>query len=611
MKLPAKYWLGIIAVLLLSMWLGARKLNADGVWYDEWWSLYIAGADVFNVPRAPADIWQRISTEDMWQAPLFAFTLAGWGSAVGWTEYATRALSLLAGMVALAGLFRLGWTLSKQPAIGLGAAALLGTSVWFIYFLHELRVYMLLVMLTVLMLLLYRRLMYGQREPRLWAYAVFALVVGLLANTHYFALLIIGVLGFWHLVTLVNGRPTRRWWGAMSAWFIAGVMLIPSLINIQMAAELTRDQNRATPDAALIVRMAGDTLVAFSNTNVALLVILLAFSLLARRTRWLWLLGLLLLPLNLAAYTFFKLDELRYNMTLLPLLALLASFGLYELVKRRVPALLIVGIWVTAGLIVEGDFQFERIIQRWPSQTIREMAAVLKTQVEPGDVIVNLIGNEDNPGLASHPMVHYMGSFGARIEVVDSVSRPGVQPFAAWVRETADDANRLWLLNDPRWQSDQWSLMEYLLNEQDLYHCSTPADREDMRIWGFARINDNAPAWRYGESIRLSSANTHIENGVLNLWLMYQVGEAVLPNTYSVGVYLMDAAGQVQGQYDMGLPTNGRSCHAAVIPVAALPAGDYTVHAAVYNWQTGERLMSTAPDGDESDLPDFEVISIN
>lgn len=56
MKLSAKYWLGMIAVLLLVMWLGARKLNADGIWYDEWWSLYIAGAEPFHVSHSVGDI---------------------------------------------------------------------------------------------------------------------------------------------------------------------------------------------------------------------------------------------------------------------------------------------------------------------------------------------------------------------------------------------------------------------------------------------------------------------------------------------------------------------------------------------------------------------------
>lgn len=611
MRRSAKYWAGIIGVLLLVTWLGARKLNADGIWFDEWWSLYVAGADVFNVPRSVGDIWQRITTEDIRQGVLYPLALAGWGGAVGWTEFATRALSLLAGLVTLAGLFRLGRSLGKHPLVGLGAAALLGTSVWFVAFLHEMRVYMLLVMFTVLLLLMYDRITRWQRQPRLVDYAALAVVTGLLVNTHYFAIIVVGVVGLWHLSTLLTARPTCRWWGVLGAWLVSGLMLIPWLLNIQKAAELARNEPRVQPDMNLMLQMAGDTFSAFSNTSVALLVLLLAFSLLARRARPVWLLAALLMPLNLTAYYLFSLNELRYNMTMLPLLALLAGFGLHELSKRRVPALLIVGIWAGGMISVDGNFRVERMIQRWPGQPIREMAQVLKSQVTPEDVIINLIGDDDRPSLASHPMVYYMGDFGARIEVVENSTFPGIQPFTARVREAAGNASRLWLVNDPRWASSQWSLMEYLLNEQDLYHCATPADTHNMRIWGFARINNDAPAWRYGEGIRLASANTHIQDDILHTWLAYQIAEDVPPDTYSVGVYLMDAAGQVRGQFDMGLPAVGRSCHAAEIPAHGLPAGEYTVRAAVYNWQTGERLMSSAPDNSESDLPVIETITMN
>ena len=51
------------------------------------------------------------------------------------------------------------------------------------------------------------------------------------------------------------------------------------------------------------------------------------------------------------------------------------------------------------------------------------MAAVLEPRVRPDDVIVNLIGDENRPSLALHPLVHYLGGSGARIEVVENNHR--------------------------------------------------------------------------------------------------------------------------------------------------------------------------------------------
>ena len=249
--------------------------------------------------------------------------------------------------------------------------------------------------------------------------------------------------------------------------------------------------------------MARDTFTAFSNTDVGLLALLLAFALLARRARPLWLIALVLLPLNLAAYYGFSLNELRYNMAILPLLALIAGFGVYELARRRIPPVLIVGIWVLSIIPLDGNFQLERMIQHWPNQPIEQMAQVLAPRVQPDDVIVNLLGDENRPTLALTPLMYYMGDFGARIEVVENSTIPGTQRFAERVRQAVGDADHLWLLYDPRWRSQEWTLFEYLLNEQNIYHCGTVADTQDMRIWAFGRVSDSTAARSFGDGINM------------------------------------------------------------------------------------------------------------
>ena len=203
MQLAKRYWLWWFVLLaLVVMWLGARKLAADGLWFDEWWSLYVSGADGFHVSRSVGDILARVADQDIRQGLLYPLALAGWGSTVGWSLFATRALSLFAGLISLAGVYRLGASLGKHPLVGLSAAALLGTSLWFIYYLHELRVYMLLVLLTTLLLLVYVRIMTQKQPPSRWLYAALALITGLLLNTHYFAFIVVGVIGLWHLARL-------------------------------------------------------------------------------------------------------------------------------------------------------------------------------------------------------------------------------------------------------------------------------------------------------------------------------------------------------------------------------------------------------------------------
>lgn len=610
MKLSRNYWIGIIVVLLFSAWLGARRLNADGMWFDEWWSQYVAGADVFQIPRSIDAIWGRIVTENIREGAFYPILLAGWGSAVGWSEFATRALSLLAGIITLAAIFRLGWALGGRPLVGLGAAALMGTSLWFVNFTHEMRNYIFLVMFVVLLLLIYQRIMSWRREPGIGDFAALALITGFLFNTHFFACLAAGVVGLWHLSQLARIRPNRRWWGVIAAWLVSGLMIIPWLINLPTAAALAINEPRVQPNLALLLEVVRDNLYTFSNGSIALFTLLLAFSLLTRRSRWIWVLTLMLLPLNLAAYYAFSLNEPRYNLAMLPLLALLAGFGVNELAKRRIPPALIGGIWLLAFFAVEGNFQVERMLQRWPGQPIREMAAVLSPHVSSDDVIINLLGNEDRPTLALTPLVHYIGSFGARIEVVENSTFPGTQIFARRVDEAVGDADRVWLVNDPRWETKEWALFEYLLNEQDLYHCATLAETENMLIWGFGRTAGSVASWQFGDGVQVSlMSEPRINAETVQVWLGFEIAPEVPGNTYSTALHLLDQTGQLRAQVDAPLPEAGKSCRYEEIPVAGLAAGEYELHLAVYNWQTGERLTSDDTNG-ETAYPLLKTMSI-
>ncbi len=71
MALSIRFWL--IALLLLTAALGARGLNADALWYDEYWSLYYAGGALLDLDKpwkvihrtqdyllAPTEIYERV-----------------------------------------------------------------------------------------------------------------------------------------------------------------------------------------------------------------------------------------------------------------------------------------------------------------------------------------------------------------------------------------------------------------------------------------------------------------------------------------------------------------------------------------------------------------------
>jgi uncharacterized membrane protein len=184
----------VIVVLLLVCWLGARGLDADAIWLDEYWSLYNAGGAMMG-PISPAEVWNRIAERDPWQSPGYYLLLNLWGKVVGWTEFATRSLSLFGGLLAVAWTYRLGRDLIS-PFGGVAAAIALGLSAYFIYFLHEMRSYTLYVLFTPPMVWAYWKLLHRERKQ---AYALLFLSITGALYTHYFAALTALFLGVFHV----------------------------------------------------------------------------------------------------------------------------------------------------------------------------------------------------------------------------------------------------------------------------------------------------------------------------------------------------------------------------------------------------------------------------
>jgi hypothetical protein len=609
MKAPFKYWIFTLGLLLFVTWMGARRLNADGFWFDEWWALYNSGSSDFGSPSSPIDIWNRVAAEDPWQIPGYFWVLSAWGNTVGWTEYAGRALSLLAGVLAVAVTYRLGRAMSGQPLVGLGAAVALGGSTWFIYYLHEMRVYAIYTLLTALLLLLYWRILNRKRSPAIPLYAALTLTVAALLYCHYFAVIPVAVVGLWHLARLLRRRPDHRWWIILACLALAALMLLPWLNNAFEAMRRAQTANRAAFEGAEVFSVAGDMVYVFSNTSVALFALLAIFSLGQRAARGVWLLMIAVLLGSLAVYQALNLDSIRYAIGLLPLLALIAGFGFQALAERHVHPAIIASLWVAGALLVDGDFRVYSMFNLQP-QPIREMAAVLAPYVGEGDVVINHLGSDMISLLHAYSMRRYFDDTPARLEMFEIKTLASVQAYAERVREAVGGAQRVWVIYAPRWPSSEWSLFVYLLNEQSIYQCATLADSEDMRVLAFGRMSDFASVARFGHSIEAQLIGApKIQADVLTVWLGFRASQTIPPDTYSVELQLADDTGILRAQYAYSLTDADRSCRMVEIPVQDLPPGRYDLSMVVYDGRNGERLDVVGFDGLPGDSGKLALIT--
>jgi len=573
----------LIPIFLLVTWLGARQLNATGIWYDEWWSLYVAGSTVFGPPLDLPGVWARVASADPLHPPGAFMALSVWGRAVGWTEGGARAFSLLVGLVALACTYQLGRTLSRDPMVGIGAAAVMGFSAWFLNFTHDIRSYALLMLCSALLMLLYARLMERRRLPIL-AYLALTLSGAAACYVHYFGVLALGVVGVWHMLRF---RRDRHWWAVFAALILAGVLFLPWVGNALPAFD---QRERANQVDANMLQVAGEIMYVFSSTGIALYALIAVLGIVGRvRRAWpIWALAVFAFALSLATMRALRLNEIRYALGALPLMAVAVGLGFRTArqLAAYLPALL-VGIMGIAAIAVESTPAVKHLNQRFPSGPIREMVQTIAPHLREGDAIINILGEGLRSTIQANPLSYYMGSLPGRVEIVERVFLPSVSAFVGRVRQAVGDSRHVWVLYSPEWPSTEWSLFLHLLEQDGFRPCATLSDTPAMRIMSFADTDGFAPSAKFGNGIGVGLLGTPTErDGQLRALIGFAVDPATPPETYSFSLRLVDSEGAIRAQVDQGVPGAGLGCRLAPLEVSALPSGEYRLQVVVYAWQT-------------------------
>jgi hypothetical protein len=602
-------WLYILPLLLLVTWLGARELNTLPFWQDERWSIYHAGGGFYGPPSFQTT-WTRVAVEDPWQAPGYYLLLAGWGALTGWTEFATRVLSLLLGVLGVAWVYRLGHDLAGRD-VGLFAAAILASSAFMEHYLSEARTYTLLVMLVSMTLWAYWRIVHGDDSSgrdisRPYMILFVAGMVGML-YIHYFAGLTAIGIGLYHLLFVPKNR---RWWHGAILIALSGVIFLPwlavTLVGVQSAAADVARQAKAMTPPEVFYTLAD----AFSNGSLPLLGILILYGLgvRGRGAGLVAFVSLVVLGLSLAinAYTPF-IHRIRYLMALWPLLAVLAGMAIQQASRRGMkPVLPILAVWMAVGLWqgINGEFIYNfigRSYFRWDV-----LVDELRAQGQPGDKFVYYLPD----GLDAYPpdevATYYFHELPIEHRIVESLPDETDAEFER-VLDFIEDSPRLWLSYEadrrPGYALDDFE--EYLA--EHYLHCAdvtTPV--ENLRLALYTPVTDEPPAYEFGGGVGLLPVTVpEPVNGSLPLTLRWSVDASVPANTYSVAVHVLDAAGNLAAQTDYGLPPAPVGCVTSSLDVSSLAPGEYALAVIVYNWGTGERLLSES--GDRVTVGRFEI----
>jgi hypothetical protein len=607
-------WLVLLLILLLGWTLRTHDVESRSLWEDEGWTMLLSkGPGLDDVTRTLA--------HDQ-HPPLFFMVFRVWRDLTGDTEFTTRYLGVLFGMIAIAGVYQLGRALFRVE-VGLLAALILALSDLHIDLSQEARHYGLLATLAVWSSLFYARWWRTPTRANQIGYVLASL--GLL-YTHYLGGYVL-LAQFIHLLLLA--RPRRRLWEGLFLFGAIGLGFLPWL-------PVMINQNSARWDNPLYYQNAlPNSIETFRAVRTALLgqhAALLAVLALAGlvgvtyttgrsaprqvqiRPRWpvLYLVVWIALMVGLTVI----INERRQFLTvrnfivIVPALVVLIGRGLSNL--PRITRGFVVALVLIIGLTT---IDARREYPNWRAVTRHVSAYHLDNEPVLMDIWVG-----------DFPVRHYvdrqMGPDTPRVSLREwrDEYKAYFLPTLAGYLQSVDS---FWLIY---WGDKPMEEYGGLIAEAGFQRTATlSVDHLGTPLYSYRydKLTDtNFAMFADVFALRKFNAPDTASPGDTLTVTLWWTAEQVSPLDYSVSVFLLSDAGQLAAQHD-GPPLNGAAptsawtpgdlkydIHRIALP-ATLPAGTYTLAVKVYWYGDNQPLpVRTTPDAAPTEYAVLGVVSV-
>lgn len=368
-----------LALLGLAFALRLFDLQGPSLWHDEAFSWTVARVD-WSV------FWPALVADGV-HPPGYYLLLRAAISLFGDSEFALRFPSVVAGVLAVALLMRLGRAIAG-PRAGLVAGLLAALNPFALWYAREARMYSLLLCLTAAGGWFFWRL---TRRPARPAWLGLALTTALAFLLHYFAF-VFSLAQFVYLVLdLRRTYRSLRWWvAAQTAAFIPFLPWAVALVTREGKnfgiGWIPRPALTDPPLTLANLLLALDDPASRWTWPGAVLALGLVVLGAVRLSpgRWRFLLAWLAAPLVFGWLISLKLPVYvdRQFIIVLPALLLLVAAGLASPLRlARLGLVILVGVMLLSGLRLWLDPHFAK--EDW-----REAAAIITRQARPGDALV-------------------------------------------------------------------------------------------------------------------------------------------------------------------------------------------------------------------------------
>ena len=513
-------------------------------------------------------------------------------------------------MLSLAWIYRCGRDFFS-PQAGFLATLLLASSVFFMAYMIHARVFTAVALFSLICLWCYHRIYLDRRpESKVVQVGLATAATGLLYS-HYFAALFLPALLLHHLLFAPANRGRRH---PFLLFALAGLLALPQLPVLLQGIENTAGNESLHARALSIGELVSHLVYALSNGLLLLttpageaFVVGFVFFFMTLLWRHLRALGknrvyrypvlvaatflAMVLAINQAARVIVD-NRIRYLMPLWPLFCLLAGSFLSRLFRRNsrlISRLLLLWLCLAIWLFTATTFRYE-LGQFFRTRLHRVTATVAEQVADREGLVVRLDGTwkgirQDawlaQEGKMRFPFPVYLSG---RDDVLASlVSASSSHPY-------------IWLLR----HQDSVALSSLETFEAGLLFCERLLDKWGYKLERYTGTEAQCPnvslRLEYGFGIRWGAAFAEKIDNTLQVEVHLYSSDWSLLDSYSLALHVIDpATGELVAQGDAGVAPGTFVPVRSDVDLSALPPGDYELHVALYDWQTGERLVARDP----------------
>lgn len=605
------HWAWLIAVMLVLTFIVGARLDMDGFWYDEVFTVRNTNGAGYG-DSTLLGIYQSIQADDPYQAIGYPLTIALWGALVGWSEFALRVSSLLFALIGLALTYRLGRDTTRSSWVGFLAGIIFGLSTFTVHYAHELRAFTFVTIFSTMTIWAYWRIL---EKPSRTAYIIFILGgIGIL-YAHYYAAMLLIALGVYHLLF----APKNRAWfivplcGLLMA--VAFIPQVPAFIEgytrfdpanvektpmgaIEVINSLLYYIGNGANLITLILMLIGVAVVFLQKSRLGIVVGIAIFGT-----------GVLLISnelLNILEPT-----RLRYAIFLWSLFAVWISASLVfiaEFVARRANqpklyssfVLILLALWSANALWVNYTAGFNISIEGTETPRLRTITNILRERGASADLFAFYNGTAAQAWYIQDTLTYSTWDIPmptmTTAALYDTIN-PSNQD---WASEQIANTNRIWYGANHTFGLNEVHDDFLALMDENFILCETPVMNDDLSLELFARAetfcNHGDSNISFGDFILNDYDILQAEDSI-SVLLGWQLDESIPPETYSLSVQMLNAdTGEVTLTQDSGFPYDSFVPMQIDLNTSDLSAGEYELVIVVYDWRTGERLPTSSDD---------------